>query len=75
MDFAPPVILEIGQREGQQDRKPKNMSSEFLEFSSHIKLREIGAFALQGKPYDLKVSSPQNFNPWGADVKTNFDKF
>jgi hypothetical protein len=51
------------------------MSSEFLEFSSHIKLREIGAFALQGKPYDLKVPSPQNFIPWGADVKTNFEKF
>jgi hypothetical protein len=50
MDFAPPVILETGQREGQQDRKRKNTSFEILEFSSHIKPRELGSFILKRKP-------------------------
>jgi hypothetical protein len=44
------VIWQIGQGAGQQDGKHKIIGSEFLEFSSHIKLREPSAFTRWRNP-------------------------
>jgi hypothetical protein len=44
------AIWQIGQREGQQNRKHNNKGPEFLESSSHIKLREPSAFTRWRNP-------------------------